>query len=385
MRALPFPLAALLVLLTFSACGKKAANTGAPPPRPVTATRAVTRDVPLYIDEIGTVTASEYVNVQSQVAGQITEIHFQDGADVKQGDVLFTIDSRAYQAALDKAKATLAQNTAKHDFQRVQMARMDDLKTKKVASSQDYDQARSTLVEQEAILQADKAAVATAQLNVEFCTIRAPITGRAGKRLVDRGNIVAYPGGPSLVTITRQDPLFIDFSVAEEKLPAVRAYQARGTLSLEAWFASDPKKRRVGEFSFVDNAISSGNGTVRLRGRLPNEDRMFWPGQFINVRLVLDTAKDAVMIPTQALQTGQIGTFVFVVGEDNKATIRPVRPGQRQGNEIVIEDGVKSGENVVLTGQLYLAPGTAVKIVIPPGSPEAAQAETETPKDKEPM
>ncbi|MBS0660757.1 MAG: efflux RND transporter periplasmic adaptor subunit [Verrucomicrobia bacterium] len=326
--------------------------------------------MPLYIDEIGNTSASEIVNVQAQVAGQIVEVHFQDGAEVKQGDVLFSIDPRTYQAALDKANATLGQNQAKLAYQQAQMKRMDSLAEKKVASSQDFDQSRAQLAELQALVRADEANVQTAKLNLEFCTVRAPISGRAGKRLVDRGNLVNFPGGATLVTIARQDPLFVDFTIAEEKLPAVRAYQNRGTLSVEVWSAAEPTKRRKGEFAFLDNAVTVGNGTVRLRGRVQNEDRAFWPGQFVNVRLVLDVAKGAVLVPSQAVQVGQIGTFVFVIGGEKKVAIRPVRPGQRHGGDVVIEDGIRQGETVVVTGHLFLSPGATVKVTetVPPPS-----------------
>ncbi len=369
----------------FALRSSKTAAPGAPPPRSVSAAKAEMRDVPLTIEEIGNTTASENASVQAQVAGQIIEVHFADGAEVKQGDPLFSIDARPYQAALDKAQATLAQDSAKVAYQRVQMSRMESLREKKVASPQDFDQAAATLSEQEAIVRGDQAAVETARLNLEFCTVRAPITGRAGKRLVDRGNLVAYPGGPSLVTIAKQDPLFIDFTIAEEKLSAVRAYQERGTLSIEISVADDAKKRRKGEFIFLDNTVQNGNGTVRLRGRVPNADRVFWPGQFVNVRLVLDIAKDAVVVPSQAVQVGQIGTFVFVVNPDQTVAIRPVRPGQKQGSDVLIEDGVKPGEMVVVTGQLFLAPGAPVRIVPGPGStPTPAAAKADAPPTKPP-
>lgn len=382
-----FLIAIFPLVLALGGCEKPAAPSG-PPTRSVTAAKAEVRDVPLYIDEIGSTTAVESVNVQAQVAGQIQQVHFQDGAEVQKGELLFTIDPRSYQAALDKATATLAQNSAKLDFQRAQMLRMDELRRKNVATTQDFDQAKATLGEFEAIVRGDQANLDNAKLNLEYSSVRAPITGRLGKRLVDAGNVVAYPGGPILVSIQKQDPLYVDFTIAEDKLPAVRAYQKNGTLRVEAWFATEPQKRRAGEFAFLDNAVQLGNGTVRLRARIPNEDRLFWPGQFVNVRLILDTVKSAVVIPAQALQTGQIGTFVFVVTDDMKAAIRPIRPGQRQGNEIVIEDGVKGGETVVLTGQLLLSPGAQVKIVGGPagaGTPPAAKVDPPKDETKKPL
>jgi multidrug efflux system membrane fusion protein len=354
-------LALLTSILALSACGKKSANN-APPPRLVTAARAVTKDVPLYFDEIGSCTAMEAVNIQSQVAGQITVIHFSDGAEVKQGDLLFTIDPRPYQAALDKARATLAQDQAKLAYQQVQVTRAEELQSKKVMAAQDLDQARATRDEQAAVVQSDKATVETAQLNLDYCSIRAPIDGRLGKRLVDRGNIVAYPGGPVLVTITRQDPMNVDFTIAEAKLPVVREYLQRGPLRVEAGFNSDRSKIRAGKFSFFDNTVQPGNGTVRLRAVLPNEDHLFWPGQFVSVRLILDTLKNAVLVPAAAMQVGAIGNFVFIIKDDNSVEIRSVKPGQKQGDTIVVTQGLAAGEKVVVTGQLFLAPGTKVTI-----------------------
>ncbi len=381
---------ALAVLAALgTGCGRTAAAPPPPAPRPVNVARAEARDVPLYFDEIGNTTAVETVNVQAQVAGQITEIHFADGADIKQGDLLFSIDPRPYEASLAKARATLAQDQAKAQFQRIQVRRAEDLRDKKVNSTQDLDQARSTLLELEAVVKSDEASVRTAELNLEYCQIRAPIEGRLGKRLVDRGNITSSPGGAVLVSITRQNPIYADFTVAEDKLSMVREYLGRGALTVEAAFGGDRTKKRAGQFMFFDNAISAGNGTVRLRAVLPNDDRMFWPGQFVNVRLVLDTLKGAVIVPLAAMQTGQIGNFVFIVKPDNVVDIRRVKPGQRQGEGIVISEGLKAGENVVVTGQLFLAPGAKVNVAnaeeLKKQDQGAAVAEDKPAEDKKAM
>jgi multidrug efflux system membrane fusion protein len=366
------------VILAVPACGRKTASN-APPARPVTAARAVTRDVPFYFDEIGNCTAVEAVNLQSQVAGQITEIHFTDGADIKQGELLFTIDPRPYKAALDKARATLAQDQAKLAYQRAQVARAEELQQKKVMATQDLDQTRAARDELLAVVQSDQASIETAQLNLDYCSIRSPIDGRLGKRLVDRGNIVAYPGGPVLVSITRQNPIYLDFTIAEAKLPVVREYLKRGALRVEASFGSDRANLRVGEFSFFDNTVQPGNGTVRLRAVVPNEDRLFWPGQFVSVRLILETLKNAVLVPTQSVQVGQIGNFVFIIKPDFSVELRPVKAGQKQGDQVVISEGLQAGETVVVTGQLFLAPGTKVTVANAEALNKPTVAEQTTP------
>jgi membrane fusion protein, multidrug efflux system len=375
----PIPLFVFVaVILALPACGKKGTSS-VPPPRPVTAARAVTQDVPFYFDEIGNCTAVEAVNIQSQVAGQITEIHFTDGADVKQGDLLFTIDPRPYKAALDKARATLAQDQAKLAYQKAQVARAEELQMKRVMATQDLDQARATRDEQLAVVQSDQASIETAQLNLDYCSIRSPIDGRLGKRLVDRGNIVAYPGGPVLLSITRQNPTYLDFTIAEAKLPIVREYLKRGALRVEASFGSERANLRVGEFSFFDNTVQPGNGTVRLRAVVPNDDRLFWPGQFVSVRLILDTLKNAVLVPSQAVQVGQIGNFVFIIKPDYSVELRPVKAGQKQGDQVVISEGLQAGETVVVTGQLFLAPGAKVTVANADALNKPTVAEQTTP------
>lgn len=378
MRPTP-PFVLLALVLALAGCDKGPQVT-AVPPRPVTAAKVVTRDVPFYFDEIGNCTAVEAVNVQAQVAGQITQIHFTDGADVKQGDLLVTIDPRLYKAAVDKARATLAQDEAKLTYQRSQVRRAEELQLKKVNAPQDLEQARSSRDELEAVVQSDQASIETAQLNLDYCSIRAPIDGRLGKRLVDRGNVVAYPGGPVLVSITRQNPIYIDFTIAEGKLPVVRDYLKRGALRVEASFAADRTDVRVGEFSFFDNTVQAGNGTVRLRAVLPNDDRLFWPGQFVSVRLILDTLKDAVLVPSAAVQVGQIGNFVFVIKPDSTVELRPVKPGQKQGDTVVIREGLQTGEKVVVTGQLFLAPGAKVFVANADSIDKAAVAEDSKPR-----
>jgi len=335
-----------------------------PPTRPVAVTQVVTKDVPVYLDEIGTCAAYETVQVQAQVSGVIMTRQFQDGSDVKQGDPLFTIDPRPYQAALDQAKAQAA-------LDQVTLKRQEDLRTRKVVSQQDYDTAVANA-------QKSQAAAEAAQVNLDYCYIKSPINGRIGLRNVDVGNLVG-PSTGALVTIQGLDPIYTDFTVAENDLPLVRKYLGGPNVKVETYLADGSIKPRMGELYFIDNAVQPGSGTVRARGVTPNPDRALWPSEFVRVRFILDVLKDAALVPTQAVQVSQSGPFVFVVKSDNTVELRPVTPGQRQqGDLTVIEDGVKVGETVVVTGQLALSPGAKVApqqyATQPPATPERSAA-----------
>jgi membrane fusion protein, multidrug efflux system len=317
-----------------------------PPARPVTVAKAVTKDVPVYLDEIGTCAAYETVQVQAQVSGKIIARDFQDGSDVKKGDPLFTIDPRPYQAALDQAKAQAA-------LDKVTLKRQEDLRARKVISPQDYDIAVANAAK-------SQAAVEAAEVNLDYCYIKSPINGRVGLRNVDVGNLVG-PSTGSLVTIQGLDPIYTDFTVAENDLPLVRKYLGGPNVKVETYLPDGSTKPRIGDLYFIDNAVQPGSGTVKARGVTPNPDRALWPSEFVRVRFILDMLKNATLLPSQAIQVSQSGPFVFVVKPDNTVDIRPVKPGQLQeGDLMVIESGVKPGETVVVTGQLALSPGAKV-------------------------
>jgi multidrug efflux system membrane fusion protein len=312
----------------------------------VTVAKVATKDVPLYLDEIGTCAAYETVLVQAQVSGQIMTRDFQDGADVKKGDLLFTIDPRPFQAVLDQAKAQAA-------LDQVTLKRQEDLRARKVISQQDYDTAVANA-------QKSQAAVEAAQVNLDFCYIKSPINGRVGLRNVDVGNLVG-PSTPPLVTILGLDPIYTDFTVAENDLPLVRKYLGGSNVKVQTYLADGSITPRTGDLYFIDNAVQPGSGTVKARGVTANPDRALWPSQFVRVRFILDMLENATLVPSQAIQVSQSGPFVFVVKPDNTVDLRAVKPGQRQeGDLTVIENGVKPGETVVVTGQLALAPGAKV-------------------------
>ncbi len=321
-----------------------------PPARPVLVAKVITKDAPIYLDEIGTCAAYETVQVQAQVSGKIIERQFQDGSDVKKGDPLFTIDPRPYQAVLDQANAQAALDQAT-------LKRQEDLRARKVIAQQDYDIAVANA-------QKSKAAAEAAQVNLDYCYIKSPINGRAGLRQVDVGNVVtgiAGTGGAVLLTIQGLDPIYTDFTVAETDLGLVRKYLGGPNIKVETWSPDENVPRRTGDLYFIDTAVQPGSGTVKARAVTPNPDRALWPSEFVRVRFILDTIKDAKLVPSQAVQISQSGPFIFVLKPDNTVDLRPVKPGQRQDGDLtVVESGIQPGETVVVTGQLALAPGSKV-------------------------
>jgi membrane fusion protein, multidrug efflux system len=355
-----FAVLAAVVLLRSLQRGVSTQKGAQPPVRPAAIAKVVTKDVPLYLDEIGTCAAYETVQVQAQVNGVIIARHFQDGSDVKKGDPLFTIDPRPFQAALDQAKAQA-------ELDQVTLKRQEDLRNRKVVSQQDYDTAVANA-------QKSQAAAEAAQVNLDWCYIKSPINGRIGLRNVDVGNLVG-PSTPSLVTIQGLDPIYTDFTVAENDLPLVRKYLGGPNVKVQTYLSDGSIAPRTGDLYFIDNAVQPGSGTVKARGVTPNPDRALWPSEFVRVRFILDMLENATLVPSQAVQVSQSGPFVFVVKADNTVDLRPVEPGQRQEGELtVIESGVKPGETVVVTGQLALSPGT--KIAPQPYVPHRQQVGT---------
>jgi multidrug efflux system membrane fusion protein len=334
------------------------------PPAPVTVAQAVTKDVPVYLDAIGKCAAREVVTVQPQVSGRITQIHFADGADVKAGDLLFTIDPRPFQAELDYAEATLAQRKAALDLARVEFARIADLADSKAIPRQDYDAKRNAVDVAEAQVQQSEAAVETAKLNLDYTSIHSPIGGRAGQRLVDIGNVV-MANSTQLLVVQRLDPIYADFDITESDLTTVQQNMARGKLQVEVRLPDDPQNARIGQLTFLDSLVRDQTGTVRLRATIPNSDDRFWPGRFVKIRLILGTLSSAVLIPSAAPQMSANGSFVYVVKDDSTAEMRPVTLGQRQEDLVIVREGVAAGESVVINGQLAVTPGGKVRVEQP--------------------
>jgi multidrug efflux system membrane fusion protein len=340
----------IVAFLLFRLLGGSKKEEAPPPPRPVSVAKVITKDVPLYLDEIGTCAANESVQVQAQVAGQIVSRDFKDGADIKKGDILFTIDKRPYQAALDSAKADdmLAQSNLKRQM---------ELRAKGVTASQDLDTAKANAMR-------TSAAVEAAKVNLDYCTIRSPIDGRAGLRQIDVGNTVSPgSGGAVLVQIDNLDPIYTDFTVAEPDLPLVRKYLNGPNLKVLTDAEDDGFAAQEGRLYFIANTVQPGTGTIQARGTTPNPKHQLWPSQFVHVRLILDVVKDAKLVPSGAVQIGEKGPYLFVVKNDSTLDLRQVTVGQKQDGDLtVVTKGVEPGERVVTLGQLQLAPGQKVAV-----------------------
>ena len=366
--------AVLLLTLTLAACSRGNVQAAGAMPGPqaplVTVIQAGVRDVPRYLDEIGRNTAYESVTVTPQVGGRIVERHFRDGEDLQKGRLLFVIDPRPYKAQLDSAQATLAQNKAALELAKIQFSRDQEIINTRAISRQDYDTKKNAVDVNQAQVEASEAAVETAKLNLEYCYIHSPIDGRAGARLVDVGNVV-QANATALLSVQRLDPIYATFTVTERDLPAVQKQMSMGGLKAQVRIPSDPEdKARVGRVEFLDNSVQNGTGTVNLRATISNPDRHFWPGQFVDVKLVLATEKGAVLIPTQATQISQQGPFVYVVKSDDTAELRPVQLGQRQGDDVVVTGGVVANERVVLAGHMLVRPGAKVRVAAPASASE---------------
>jgi multidrug efflux system membrane fusion protein len=355
--------AVLLSILTMAGCSRSNVQAAPAMPAPlVTVVKATAQDVPKYLDEIGRNAAFESVTVTPQVGGRIVERHFQDGENLQQGQLLFVIDPRPYKAQLDSAQASLAQAKAALDLAKIQFARDEEVIGARAISKQDYDTKKNAVDVDQALVEAAEAALETAKLNFEYCYIHSPINGRAGARLVDVGNVV-QANATSLLSIQRLDPIYANFTITESDLPEVQRQMSRGLLRATVRLPSDPETAaQVGRVEFLDNSVQNGSGTVNLRATMSNADRHFWPGQFVDVKLVLNTEKGAVLIPGQAAQISQQGPFVYVLKSDDTAELRPVKLGQRQGEEVVVTEGVAANERVVLAGQMLIRPGGKVRV-----------------------
>lgn len=378
----PFLGLVLAAAVLLSACQKPPAAAPQRPPVNVHLGEAKSEKVPLYLDEIGVCVALQSVTIIPQVSGAVTKIAFEDGQEVKPGDLLFTIDPRTYQAARDKAAATLQSDRATLDFNRSQLTRSESLVQGNFISPQDIDNLKTQVATLEATVKEDEAELKSAEINLEYCTIASPIEGKTGVHQVDVGDVVTAYATTSMVSIQRFDPLYVDFIVTENDLPRVKDFFAKGSLKVQVFLPDRPDDKRTGEMFFLDNTVQAGTGTVKLRALLSNRDRYFWPGQFVKVRLILTEKPNTVVVPYAAVQIGHSGPFVFVAKDDNTVELRQVTLGQRLDDNIIIEQGVAASEKVVLDGQLMLSPGAKINPVTDaPKQPPAPAAEPAA-KDK---
>ena len=425
---LPRGLLALL-LVALGACSGGNAESKQPPKRPpvpVAVAPVERKTVPLLVQAIGTVEAYQVVAVRAQVGGELMRVHITEGQEVKKGDLLFTIDPRTYEAALANAQATqakdqgqvaqaravLQRDTARVSQTRAALARdqaqaknaevserrYGDLLKRELISQEQYDQVRTTaealaatvrsdeadvasaeetvradeaaVRSAEQIVRADAALVDNARLQLGYTTIRSPIDGRAGSLQLNQGNIVRASGtnDSTLLTINQILPVYVSFTVPQQQLPQIKRYMAAGQLSVDAVASGEPKPER-GTVTFIDNAVDQTTGTIRLKATFANTDKRLWPGQFINVSMTLAVENDVLVIPAQALQTGQQGPFVFVVKPDQTVDTRRVAVNRTQGSETILTSGVEAGESVVTDGQPRLVQGAKVEVRTATGRP----------------
>ena len=331
------------------------------PPVPVTVVTAVQKVMPVQVEAVGTVEPFSTVSIRSQVTGAITKVHFQDGQDVKEGDLLFTIDTRPLEAALKQAEANLAKDLAVLANAREQSRRYAELVKKQYVSQEQYDQIKTNADAIEATVEADRASVENAKVQLSYCRIYSPVTGRTGSVLVNEGNVVRTNDATPLVTINQINPIYVTFTLPEQNLPEVKRRLAAGKLSVQAVLPDNEQQPELGDLSFVDNSVDRTTGTIKMKGTFRNTDRRLWPGQFVKAVLKL-TDLDAVVVPSEAVQTGQQGQHVFVVRGDSAVDVRPVVVGRSVSGETVVEQGLKAGERVVTDGQFLLGPGSRIQV-----------------------
>jgi len=329
---------------------------------PVLVATAMQKAVPVQLRAVGNVEAYNTVSIKSQVTGVLQKAHFKEGQDVKNGQLLFTVDPRPLEAALKQAEAALARDSAQLRNMREQLKRYGELVEKQYVSREQFDQIKANADAAEAVVDADKAAVENAKVQLSYCYIYAPVNGRVGSLLVNEGNLVRVNDGAPLVVINQVAPINVTFAVPEQNLADIKRHMAGGRLKVQANFPSGEGAPEYGILTFVDNAVDRTTGTIKLKAEFSNGDRRLWPGQFINVALTLTTQADAVVIPSEAIQVGPEGQQVYIVKEDKRVELRPVSVGQTNDGQAVITKGVAAGEQVVREGQFLLAPGARVDI-----------------------
>jgi multidrug efflux system membrane fusion protein len=331
---------------------------------PVLTATAASEDVPVEIHAIGNVLPYSLVSVRSQITGPLMKVHIQEGQDVKTGDMLFSIDPRPWEAALNQAQANLKRDEAQMVSARLEFLRTSNLFQSKIASQSDYDTAEANYRALEGSALADSAAISNAQVSLGYTSIRSPIDGRTGDLSVKAGNVVKSPDDV-LLTITQVHPIYVAFSVPEQQLPAIRRESQGTALPVLAVVPSETNRPARGKLTFINNTVDTTSGTIFLKGTFANTNDVLWPGQFVQVSLTLSNLVQATVVPSQAVQTGQNGDFVFVVKPDETAETRPVTTSITAAGKTVIVTGVTPGETVVTDGQLRLVPGAKVSVKPP--------------------
>ena len=393
-KRITMTMSGLWLLLSLSGCkpGQTTKGPMGPPIVPVSVAKATQESVPTELRVVGTVEASAIVQIKSQVSGQLLQVSFTEGQNVAKDDLLFEIDPRPYQEALRQAEAnvardraqisqseaSLARDAAQAKYNQSDADRYAELAKAGVVARSQADQAKTSadvaresaratqaaIESAKAALDSDLSAVSTAKLNLSYCQIRSPLSGRTGNLLVHAGNLVKANDVP-LVVIHQVSPIFVNFNLPEQHLATVRRLNASHSLAVRVFAQDDPKRAASGTLSVIDNTVDSATGTIHLKATFDNKEGVLWPGQFVTSVLTLDTIQGATVVPAEAVQAGQQGQFIYVVGPDNKVALRVVTAGRAFGKKMVIEKGIAPGDTVVTDGQLRLFPGAQVQLVDP--------------------
>ncbi|MBI4798921.1 MAG: efflux RND transporter periplasmic adaptor subunit [Desulfarculus sp.] len=363
----------LAALLLTPACSRENKAQRERPPVPVTVGQAKQQDVPEVIKAIGRVEALSTVSIKSRVTGQLMTVHFKEGQFVKKGDPLFTIDPAPFETALRQVQALAARDQAQAEKAAEDFRRYQELVSRKAVSAAQYEQFQTEARAKAAQAQMSQAEVNNARLNISFCHIASPIAGVMGSLQAYAGNMIKANDDKHMVTITQVQPILVSFAVPEQNLSRIRRFQTQGQLKVRAAPPGDDDLPVSGGLVFVDNTVDTATGTIRLKASYDNPDHLLWPGQFVNVTMLLTIRQGAVVVPSKALSVGQAGTYVFVVQPDQTVQVRQLKPGLSLDGLTVVEEGLKAGEQVVTDGQLRLMPGA--KIVIK-GQDEGGEAKS---------
>jgi multidrug efflux system membrane fusion protein len=329
---------------------------------PVLVAQVVQKAMPLELRVIGNVEASQTVAIRAQITGELTSVSFKEGDDVQQGQVLFALDRRPLEAALKQAEANLARDLAQSEGAAQQARRVQDLAGRGIATREQVDTSQTAATALEATVGADRAAIESATVQLQYATMRAPIAGRTGALMVHPGNLVRAGDATPLVVINQVAPVWVAFGIPEGQLPVLKRHMAQGPLRVEARPPADDQHGSVGTVTFVDNQVDLTTGNIKIKGTFQNTDRRLWPGQFVNVVVILTQEPNAIVVPTVAVQTAQQGSYVYAVKEDQTVEMRPIEVARTSGPETIVAKGLKPGETVVTDGQLRLVPGSRITI-----------------------
>jgi multidrug efflux system membrane fusion protein len=352
---------ALAASAWLSGCSQEKAAPPVVPAVPVLAAAVEQKDMPVDVQAIGAVEALSTVSVKTQITGELTGVFFKEGQDVKKGDLLFTLDKRPFEAEIKKQEANLQRDTAQAHLAHLDADRYAGLFKEGVVSKQQYEQAQANAEALDAAVQADSAAVENARVQLIYCSIYSPINGRTGMLMIHQGNMIKANDTPFLVNINQIEPIYVTFTVPEQYLADIKRFAAAGNLPVKATIQGDTRPVQ-GKLSFIDNAVDQATGTIKLKGQFANADRRLWPGQFVDVTLTLHAQPSAIVVPSQAVQNGQQGQFVFVIHPDLTVEARPVTVNRTSEGQSIIDRGLTAGERVVTDGQLRLVPGSKVDI-----------------------